>query len=207
MWCETVGCDSPTGSVRSQMHASPSVWAAMRDSSRTRVGSPRALNMRARRAASATSSTPPVTGEQHALTPSRTGSSTVAIVAILPYVLTDVDVSTTLNASNDVDGRPMSDQDVRDHVRQRYAAAAIAVTAGGRDALTMVDADQCCGPSAPGENASCCGGGAEVDAAFGSALYSAAEQGELPAEAVPPVLAAAIRSRSLNCGPASACST
>jgi arsenite methyltransferase len=85
----------------------------------------------------------------------------------------------------------MSDQDVRDHVRQRYAAAAIAVTAGGRDALTMVDADQCCGPSAPGENASCCGGGAEVDAAFGSALYSAVEQGELPAEAV---------AASLGCG-------
>ena len=85
----------------------------------------------------------------------------------------------------------MTDQDVRDQVRQRYAAAAVAVTAGGRDALSTLDADQCCGPSAAGENASCCGGGAEVDASFGSTLYSAAEQGELPAEAV---------AASLGCG-------
>jgi len=67
----------------------------------------------------------------------------------------------------------MTDQDVRDQVRQRYAAAAVAVTAGGRDALSTVDADQCCGPSPAGENASCCGGGAEIDASFGSTLYSA----------------------------------
>jgi arsenite methyltransferase len=105
--------------------------------------------------------------------------------------LTGVDVSTTINASNDVDGRTLvSDQDVRDHVRRRYAAAATAVTAGARDALTMVDANPCCGPSAPEANSSCCGGG-EVDVAFGSGLYSAAEQGELPAQAV---------AASLGCG-------
>ncbi|TAM93577.1 MAG: arsenite methyltransferase [Jatrophihabitans sp.] len=80
----------------------------------------------------------------------------------------------------------MSDTDtVREQVRARYAAAASAVTS--RDALSVVDAG-CC---APAGNADCCGGGAEVDAAFGSSLYSADEQGELPAEAV---------AASLGCG-------
>src|SRR5665213_4576914 len=60
--------------------------------------------------------------------------------------------------------------DLREEVRARYAAAAIAVTAS---------------------NASCCGGGGEVDGAFGAALYSADEQGELPPEAV---------AASLGCG-------
>ncbi|MDQ6848877.1 MAG: arsenite methyltransferase [Actinomycetota bacterium] len=83
----------------------------------------------------------------------------------------------------------MVDHDVREQVRGRYAAAAVAVSATGRNPLTLVDADQCCAPapsdSAAAEaNASCCGGGSEVDAAFGSALYSSGEQGELPGEAV-----------------------
>ena len=96
-------------------------------------------------------------------------------------------------------------EDVREQVRTRYAAAAVAVTSSGRSALEVVDADQCCTPTAagtatagttaPAANASCCGGGVggdgEVDAAFGSALYSAGEQGELPAEAV---------AASLGCG-------
>ena len=47
MWWETVGWDSPTGSTRSQMQASPPGFAAMSDSNRTRVGSPSALNTRA----------------------------------------------------------------------------------------------------------------------------------------------------------------
>jgi arsenite methyltransferase len=83
----------------------------------------------------------------------------------------------------------MTQPDVREQVRARYAAAAIAVTATGRDALAVVDADQCCSPT--GTTDSCCGDGVEVDAAFGSALYSADEQGELPAEAV---------AASLGCG-------
>ena len=70
--------------------------------------------------------------------------------------------------------------DIREQVRARYAAAAVAVSAGRSDALAVVDA-----------NASCCGGGGEVDAAFGSALYSADEQGQLPPEAV---------AASLGCG-------
>lgn len=59
----------------------------------------------------------------------------------------------------------MSESDLRDHVRQRYAAAATAVTTG-------------CGES-------CCGGppGA-VDAAFGSSLYGADERNEVPDDAV-----------------------
>ncbi len=90
----------------------------------------------------------------------------------------------------------MTDQDVREQVRARYAAAAVAVAAGDQDALTVVEADQCCAPSASATSevestASCCGGGAEVDAAFGSSLYGADEQGELPAAAV---------AASLGCG-------
>jgi arsenite methyltransferase len=85
----------------------------------------------------------------------------------------------------------MADQDVREQVRERYAAAAVAVSAGERNPLALVDADQCCTPSVTDANASCCGGGGEVDAAFGSSLYDAAEQGELPAAAV---------AASLGCG-------
>ncbi len=83
----------------------------------------------------------------------------------------------------------MGNRELREQVRARYAAAATAVTSTGRDALAVVDADQsCCGPV---ENASCCGGRGEVDDAFGAVLYSAEEQGELPAEAV---------AASLGCG-------
>ena len=85
----------------------------------------------------------------------------------------------------------MTDRDVREQVRQRYAAAAVAVSAGERNALALVDADRCCAPSVSDVNTSCCGGGGEVDAAFGASLYGAAEQGELPAAAV---------AASLGCG-------
>jgi arsenite methyltransferase len=99
--------------------------------------------------------------------------------------LTNVDASVTVDASTIVyQGVTMADTDVREQVRARYAAAATAVSTTGRDALAVVDADQCRTPSAAEANASCCGGGAEVDAAFGSALYSVDEQGEVPADAV-----------------------
>ena len=75
-------------------------------------------------------------------------------------------------------------EDVREQVRQRYARAARAVTSSGAEALAVVDADQCCATSSGDENVSCCGSTGEVDAAFGSSLYAADEQGELPAEAV-----------------------
>lgn len=77
----------------------------------------------------------------------------------------------------------MTDSDVREQVRERYAAAAVAVSTTGRDALTVVDADQCRAPSTAEANDSCCGGGTEVDPAFGASLYSADEHDELPAEA------------------------
>ena len=77
--------------------------------------------------------------------------------------------------------------EVREQVRLRYAAAATAVQTSGRTALAVVDGDQCCGPvsaDATQANSSCCGGGGEVDAAFGAGLYSVGEQDELPVEAV-----------------------
>jgi arsenite methyltransferase len=61
--------------------------------------------------------------------------------------------------------------DLREAVRQRYAAAAVDVTSRGAD---------CCGT-----------GGIEVDANFGSGLYGDHERDELPAEAV---------AASLGCG-------
>jgi arsenite methyltransferase len=77
--------------------------------------------------------------------------------------------------------------DIREQVRLRYAAAATAVqgtTASAR--LPIVDGDQCCGPASALDPAvsSCCRGGGEVDEAFGAGLYTAAEQDELPVEAV-----------------------
>ncbi len=65
--------------------------------------------------------------------------------------------------------------DLREQVRERYAAAAVAVS----EALPVVDG--CCGPA---DNASCCGATGEVASGFGSSLYSADEQSVLPAEAV-----------------------
>jgi arsenite methyltransferase len=77
------------------------------------------------------------------------------------------------------------EQSIREQVRQRYAAAATAVTTrSAATALEMLDNGQCCAPGTTKANEACCGGGGPVDAAFGAGLYSAAEQGELPAEAV-----------------------
>src|SRR6478736_9409436 len=86
----------------------------------------------------------------------------------------------------------MTDAQVREQVRAHYAQAATAVLAAtGRTTLPIVDA-QCCAPAAAGDEvATCCGGDAEVGAVFGPDLYSAAEQGELPAAAV---------AASLGCG-------
>ena len=86
----------------------------------------------------------------------------------------------------------MTEQDTREQVRQRYAAAAIAVTGGGTSPLTAIDAGQCCTPgSVTDASGSCCGGGTEAGPAFGSGLYAADEHGELPAEAI---------AASLGCG-------
>jgi SAM-dependent methyltransferase len=69
----------------------------------------------------------------------------------------------------------------REHVRERYAAAAINVLGG-------TASDGCCGPAADG----CCGSTAAVaEEGFGSTLYRADERAELPAAAV---------EASLGCG-------
>src|SRR6476660_4851158 len=86
-----------------------------------------------------------------------------------------------------------TDTQLREQVRARYAAAAAAVTATGRNALTLVDAEQsCCGPA---HNVSCGDRTGVVDGAageaFGAALYSAEEQDQLPAQAL---------AASLGCG-------
>ena len=81
----------------------------------------------------------------------------------------------------------MTDTELREQVRARYAAAAAAVT--NREALSLVDANS--NRHRPSANSSCCGGTDEVDTAFGAALYSADEHGELPPEAV---------AASLGCG-------
>jgi arsenite methyltransferase len=78
----------------------------------------------------------------------------------------------------------MTDTELRELVRRRYAEAAQAVSSAGADALAVVDSG-CCSA------ASCAPAGVEVDAAFGSVLYSTDEQGELPADAV---------AASLGCG-------
>ncbi|MGH8890772.1 MAG: arsenite methyltransferase [Acidothermaceae bacterium] len=88
----------------------------------------------------------------------------------------------------------MAGEDVREMVRQRYAAAAVAVSTAGREALEVLDGEGCCssGPATcgSGAKATCCGG-SETDTAFGSGLYSTDEQSELPTEAV---------AASLGCG-------
>lgn len=70
--------------------------------------------------------------------------------------------------------------ETREQVRARYAAAAAAVTAGADPG--------CCSAG----SADCCGGTeVAVDVSFGAGLYSAAEQAELPADAL---------AASLGCG-------
>ena len=76
----------------------------------------------------------------------------------------------------------MDDDDVREQVRQRYARAATAVVQDRQNALTVLP-EPCCSPAGCGT--------AEVEVAFGSGLYSADEQGELPVEAI---------AASLGCG-------
>ncbi|WP_375480821.1 arsenite methyltransferase [uncultured Jatrophihabitans sp.] len=77
----------------------------------------------------------------------------------------------------------MTESDVRERVRQRYAEAARSVATTGTNPLALIEAD-CC-------SASCAPEDIHVDSAFGSVLYGADERGELPAEAV---------AASLGCG-------
>ena len=85
------------------MHASPSPDAAISERSRTRVGSPRALNVRAIRSASSGVSTPPVTGEQHAAASVGRRGSVVGMERFWHVTLTFVDASRILDPSSSVD--------------------------------------------------------------------------------------------------------
>jgi arsenite methyltransferase len=91
----------------------------------------------------------------------------------------------------------MTDLDLREQVRERYAAAAVRVSAGGTNSDVLAVEEGCCGPSTASEADSCCSScgpaatASEVDEQFGAALYSADEQSELPPEAL---------AASLGCG-------
>jgi arsenite methyltransferase len=80
-------------------------------------------------------------------------------------------------------GAGVSDDEVRDQVRDRYARAATAVTTSQETALGALNEQSCCSAASCGTD--------EVDIAFGSGLYSADEQDELPAAAI---------AASLGCG-------
>jgi SAM-dependent methyltransferase len=69
---------------------------------------------------------------------------------------------------------------VREHVRHRYAAAALRILGGAQDAGSGEGRGEWCGPAV-----------AANEAAFGVGLYAANERGELPADAV---------AASLGCG-------
>ncbi len=98
------------------------------------------------------------------------------------FALTDVDAKGMLIASTFFDGSMRCQIGFGKQVRDRYAAAALAVTQSGTNPLALIEADGCCTPTA---NADCCGAAVgEIDPAFGASLYGADEQGELPAEAV-----------------------
>jgi len=106
----------------------------------------------------------------------------------MPDVLTGIDVSLTMVKTLMlvyVNGMAMtsSDQDIRDHVRDRYAAAALSVVSGS--------AASCCGPSDV-QQSTCCGPSAALSAIsdtnegeiFGAARYPPGETDGLPEEAV-----------------------
>jgi SAM-dependent methyltransferase len=90
----------------------------------------------------------------------------------------------------------MSEQETRELVRERYAAAARAVSRGGSNSDAL-DAEHCCGTTSTSSEpslepaGSCCVGPVEVGTGFGAALYDSSLQGELPVQAV---------AASLGCG-------
>jgi arsenite methyltransferase len=89
----------------------------------------------------------------------------------------------------------MTDLDLREQVRERYAAAAARVRAGGTNSDVLAVEEGCCGSASESERCcSSCGPAttaSEVDEQFGAALYTADEQSELPPEAL---------AASLGCG-------
>ncbi len=91
MWWETVGCDNPTGSVRSHTHISPALLPTIMDMSLTRVGSPRALNTFANSSATPSAST--ASEVQHDVVSGAVSmvAESVLITSILHDTLTFVD--------------------------------------------------------------------------------------------------------------------
>src|SRR5215211_5204830 len=90
----------------------------------------------------------------------------------------------------------ISSEALREQVRERYAAAALRVTAGQGQATCCDGEDSCCtGSSASaetGDSAGCCGPTVlEIDETFGPTLYSAVDRDILPVAAV---------AASLGCG-------
>ena len=82
-----------------------------------------------------------------------------------------------------------SDDELREQVRERYAAAARAVTGDGTEGLAVLEVrDQCCRPAEASDegsaSTSCCGASVEVDESFGAELYSPRERDQVPAEAL-----------------------
>ncbi len=74
----------------------------------------------------------------------------------------------------------ITEDQLREQVRERYAVAATAVRSGQGCGCEASSAEQAC--CAPAESGSCCA--SELDDSFGSTLYDETERGELPAEAV-----------------------
>jgi SAM-dependent methyltransferase len=89
----------------------------------------------------------------------------------------------------------MANAELREQVRERYAAAALAVSTRGTNTDGLA-AEGCCGSTAS-DSHGCCGAGScapasgEVDESFGAARYSTDERSELPPEAL---------AASLGCG-------
>jgi len=81
----------------------------------------------------------------------------------------------------------MTDHDVRDDVRARYAAAALAVTAGAAASCgEPADGGSCCAPNQHSTLSRESRGATALalDASFGAGLYSPSETADLPQEAV-----------------------
>jgi arsenite methyltransferase len=113
----------------------------------------------------------------------------------MPYALTDIDAWSRLCRIDIRLYEPLgvalmtstADDELRRQVRERYAAAATAVSTGqarGCGTGTAATADTCCGATDSGGCCSTAPATGEVDESFGTALYSDDEQGELPAEAM-----------------------
>lgn len=107
-WCDTVGWDRPTGSVRSQTQASWPSWAAISDTSRSLVGSAIAFNDVANVSAAAAVIAFSTKGEQHVVKDLVLVDAGVAVVCMgrsLRVPLTSVYVSPKLDASTTIYGR------------------------------------------------------------------------------------------------------